>query len=319
MKISIAMCTYNGAPFLREQLDSLLAQGRLADEVVVCDDASNDETIEIIEDFARTAPFEVKLSINQTNLGPIKNFENAIRTCSGDLICLCDQDDVWRADKIESIERAFDSDSGVGLVMSDAELVDGDLASIDNRLFAELGFTPRMRKLAASGKRFDLFLKRNYFCGATMAFRADFKNLILPFPEHGPLIHDGWIGLLVSAVGKVSFDKRPLISYRLHGKQQMGLPRISTSAQIVRAETTDREFYRTHAQQLSEALARAVAWGIDARSKELLRQKIAHLKQRAELPSSPLRRLGSITREVINLHYHRFSRGWFSAAKDLLA
>ena len=78
MKVSIAMCTYNGAPFLREQLDSLVAQCRLPDEVVICDDASNDETVQILEEFSRTAPFQVKLSVNRTNLGVIKNFENAI-------------------------------------------------------------------------------------------------------------------------------------------------------------------------------------------------------------------------------------------------
>src|SRR3954447_12057972 len=152
MKASIAMCTYNGAPFLRAQLDSLLAQRRLPDEVVICDDASNDETVQILEDFSQTAPFHVRLSLNRSNLGVIKNFENAIGACTGDIIFLCDQDDVWRADKIESVARIFESCPRTGLVLSDAELVDCNLVSIGKRLFSELGFTPRMQRLAAAGK-----------------------------------------------------------------------------------------------------------------------------------------------------------------------
>ena len=317
MKVSIAMCTYNGAPFLREQLDSLLGQRRLPDEVVICYDASNDESVQILESFSLTAPFRVRLYLNSTNLGVLKNFENAISACTGEVIFLCDQDDVWRADKIESVASTFESDPRVGLVLSDAELVDSSLVPIGKRLFNELGFTPRMTRLAVSGQRLDIFLRRNYFCGAAMAFRAHFRQLVQPIPDGGPLIHDGWIGLMIAAVGRLAFTPHPLIKYRQHAAQQVGVAHLTILEDVIHTQRTDRKFYTSQAAQLSEALARLVDYGIDAGNEQFLRQIITHLNERAKLPESQLRRIGSVSKEIMNRRYHRFSRGWFSAAKDL--
>lgn len=91
--ISTAMCTYNGEKYLREQLESIARQTLLPNELVVCDDCSSDETVEIIQDFSRNAPFSVRLMINENNLGFAKNFEKAITLCSGEIIVLSDQDD----------------------------------------------------------------------------------------------------------------------------------------------------------------------------------------------------------------------------------
>ena len=98
------MCTFNGAEFLPAQLESILAQTRPPDEIVVCDDASTDETTGILRSFAADS---VKLKFNQQNVGSVKNFEQAISLCTGDVIALSDQDDVWREDKLELIESAF--------------------------------------------------------------------------------------------------------------------------------------------------------------------------------------------------------------------
>lgn len=312
------MCTYNGAPFLREQLDSLVAQRRLPDELVICDDTSNDETVRILEDFSQTAPFQVRIFLNRKNLGVIKNFEKAIGACTGDIIFLCDQDDVWRDDKVECVARIFESNPRTGLVLSDAELVDCNLVSIGRRLFSELGFTPRMQRLAAAGKRFDVLLRRNYFCGAATAFRSSFTTLVRPLSDSGPLIHDGWIGLLIAAVAEVSFISQPLIKYRQHAAQQFGLTSVSTFSQVVHAERTDRNFYTAQAAQLNEALARLIVHGIDSSNERVLREKIEHLNERAQLPHSPWRRISSVGKEVLSLRYHRFSKGWLSAAKDLM-
>lgn len=108
-RISVAVCTYNGSRFLPEQLTSIAAQTRLPDEMVVCDDGATDATAEIIEKFARTAPFLVRFIRNSQNLGSTKNFENAIGLCTGDLIALSDQDDIWMREKLgrqaEMMER----------------------------------------------------------------------------------------------------------------------------------------------------------------------------------------------------------------------
>src|ERR1043166_3411462 len=105
MKLSIALCTYNGAAFLREQLESIAAQTRTPDELVISDDQSTDGTLRLIEEFAETAGFPVRVSVNESNLGTAKNFEKAISLCRGDVIMLSDQDDVWHSDRLESVER----------------------------------------------------------------------------------------------------------------------------------------------------------------------------------------------------------------------
>jgi glycosyltransferase involved in cell wall biosynthesis len=106
--ISVALAAYNGARYLQEQLDSLAAQRRLPDELVVVDDASSDGTVGILERFRATAPFEVKVHRNTANLGYSANFEVAISRCTGDIIFMSDQDDVWFPEKIEAVAGCFD-------------------------------------------------------------------------------------------------------------------------------------------------------------------------------------------------------------------
>ena len=113
------MCTYNGAEFLQAQLESILAQTRPPDEIVVCDDGSTDDTEAVLKRFSGLV-----LHLNKQNLGSVKNFEQAIGLCTGDIIALSDQDDVWREDKLHSIEQAFRKTPTAGLVFSDAEIVD---------------------------------------------------------------------------------------------------------------------------------------------------------------------------------------------------
>ena len=123
-KVSIAMAAYNGADYLSEQLSSFLLQTRLPDELVVCDDASSDSTVSIIEEFALRAPFEVRLIKNKQNLGYIRNFEKALSLCQGDLIFLSDQDDVWFPEKVCYIEKFFLKDAARLLVIHDGKLFD---------------------------------------------------------------------------------------------------------------------------------------------------------------------------------------------------
>ncbi len=107
VKISVALCTYNGAEFLPAQLASIVAQSRQPDEIVVCDDGSTDETHAQLRQFVTESSIPVQFRINEKNLGSVKNFEQAIRLCTGEVIVLCDQDDVWREDKLKLIETAF--------------------------------------------------------------------------------------------------------------------------------------------------------------------------------------------------------------------
>lgn len=129
MRISIVLCTYNGESFLREQLDSLLAQTRQPDEIVIADDASTDATWTILQGFARQASdagIAVDLQRNPANLGYVENFTAALRRATGDLVFLSNQDDVWHPDKLRRMAEEFRQRPELGLLHTDARLVDRD-------------------------------------------------------------------------------------------------------------------------------------------------------------------------------------------------
>lgn len=218
------MCTYNGAAYLPEQLESLAAQTRRPNELVVCDDASDDSrTREILKAFARKAPFRVRLYVNSQNLGSTKNFEKAIRCCRGDTILLSDQDDVWNQNKLARIENAFLAAPEVGLVFSDAEVVDENLNTIARGLWESDVFASESHELVKQAEIFQLLLRGNVVAGATLAFRSRLKRLVLPIPDETVLQHDAWIALIISAVAPVIFVNEGLIKYRQHAGQQIGV------------------------------------------------------------------------------------------------
>src|SRR5262245_40539658 len=184
--ISVGMCTYNGARYLSAQLESIAAQSVLPDELVICDDGSVDDTVEIIKEFAASAPFSVRLQINSVNLGSTKNFEKAILLCKGDLIALADQDDVWLARKLETLAAEFQSDPKVGLVFSDAEVVDDDLRPLNQRLWKSIGFDETARRKLKTDQRMEVLLPGWTVTGATMAFRSRYRALVVPIPDDLP-------------------------------------------------------------------------------------------------------------------------------------
>ncbi len=222
-KISVALCTYNGAKFLSEQLESFKNQTRPPDEIVVGDDCSSDDTIKIIKNFAETAPFPVHLKINEKNLGSTKNFEQTISRCTGDLIFLSDQDDIWLTKKIAAIEKEFKNNANIGIVFSDAELIDENSNLLGFTLW---DFTVTKDELTdiKNGQGFITLFRRNLITGATMAFRANLREKFMPIlPDAPGLIHDGWIALFCAIYSEITFVEKPLIQYRQHSNQQIGV------------------------------------------------------------------------------------------------
>jgi glycosyltransferase involved in cell wall biosynthesis len=325
MKISVAMCTYDGARYLREQLDSIATQTRRPDELVVCDDASVDATREIVTSFAATAPFPVRLQVNEQNLGSTRNFDHAIRLCEGDIIALADQDDVWLPEKLRRIEYCLLRNPKVGLVFTDAEVVNEDLQPLGYGLWESVGFDSTHRQLVRSGRVLDVLLPGWTVTGATMAFRADFKGLVREIPTDLALIHDGWIALMIASVADVSFIEEPLIKYRQHARQQIG-------ARERKADLGTAGFDRVkNAMQRTNSYQEMIKIGTQAERRLLehrdvykadaalsrLAARLTHLRMRAKLPEHSLPRFTSVFRELLTGRYHLYSRGFFSAAKDL--
>ena len=319
------MCTYNGAEFLPAQWESILAQSRKPDEIVVCDDGSSDQTRSLLEKFASESPIPVTLHFNQTNLGSVKNFEQAIRLCTGSIIALSDQDDVWRNDKLQIIETAFNDSPNVGLVFSDAEIVDENLNPLGRRMWSEVCFDPYKQKLIARGRALEALITGWTVTGATMAFRSEFVNLSLPIPDGIAMIHDGWIALTTATVAAVVAIDEPLIKYRQHEKQQIGAPaRPEPEAQPRGVQTALRR--RNRSDELHkiletlEARLLAQAQNYDTRKALAFVSDYAfHLNVRANLPQRRLNRLPRILRELLTRRYHEYANGFKSAAKDLVS
>ena len=328
MKISIAMCTYNGAAFLPAQLQSIMAQSRPPDQIVICDDGSTDNTRSLLENFAAESSIPIKLHFNQQNLGSVKNFEQAITLCTGDIIALSDQDDVWRTDKLKLFENVLYKSPSAGMVFSDAAIVDENLKPLDRRMWDEVGFDAHKRKLVRTGRALEVLITGWTVTGATMAFRSRFVKLSLPIPDGIAMIHDGWIALTIAAVADVVAVEEPLIQYRQHAQQQIGAPAPKETTPDLRGrQAIETAFRRRNSSadlhKILETLeARLLARASDFDTRKALSfvsDYAFHLNVRANLPQRRLNRLPSILRELLSLRYHEYANGFKSAAKDLVS
>lgn len=215
MKISVAMATYDGERFLVEQLESLAAQSRLPDELVVSDDCSSDRTLAVVEEFARSAPFPVSIFKNAKTLGYADNFLRAAQLCKGDWISFCDQDDVWMPGKLATIERYTEiSGRDVMLIAHSAAVVDEDLQGTTSRRPDIARFRVcRGSELPASW----------YVEGLAITFRGELVRDLSPSdrgPDGGkpmlPLAHDVWVCRLARILGDIVLLPDSLCLYRRH-------------------------------------------------------------------------------------------------------
>ena len=318
LRLSVAMCTYNGAHFIREQLDSIKAQTRLPDELIVCDDNSTDETLCIVENFAEKAPFAVKIYQNKEQLGSTKNFEKAIDLCSGDIIFLADQDDIWMPKKLALIENIFNNNPNTGAVFSNADIVDENLNFSGHYLWNNVGFDKRMQQQVKSGKIVPILLKRNVVTGATMAFRSTFKKTILPIP--GNWVHDYWISLFIAMQSSLSCIDVPLVKYRQHSAQQIGTSRKTVFQKLANLEQSERLInddinrYRNAYNHMVSVFDES---GIEKYS-PLFEEIIHHLNLRKNLTNKKIPGLLVVIKELIAGRYHRYSNSCASVLGDTI-
>ena len=210
MKISVCMASYNGAKFISSQISSILKQLGNDDELIISDDGSSDNTIEIINSFND----ERIILLNHTRNAKIRkktythylvssNFENALQFCTGDIIFLADQDDIWTENKIRNMLPFFKTYS---LVMSDCSILDEESTIVDDSFFKNKIILPR-------GLIKNIL--RPIYHGCCIAFKREILDVALPFPEK-MILHDSWIGILAENFAKVKFIDDKLVLYRRH-------------------------------------------------------------------------------------------------------
>jgi glycosyltransferase involved in cell wall biosynthesis len=319
LAISVAMCTFNGARFLDAQLESLAAQDRQPDELIVCDDASSDNSCEIIREFARRAGFAVRLVVNDKNLGTTKNFEKAIEICQAPIIALADQDDVWYAHKLDRIERHFLASSFVVAVFSDADIIDEHSRALRQRLWRTNGFNRKEQIEFSNGGGFSVLIKHPVVTGATMAFRKQLLDVLMPIPATE--IHDLWISFLLTALGRIELISEPLMQYRRHQSQQIGPGPVTAHEVMAQARNRGSHFYAQEILKFRQFHRRLQECGPRFPNRERAIQeiegKIRHLEHRAQLSPTKIARIPEVLRESLKGHYSRYSGGWKSIAKDL--
>lgn len=200
-KVSVAMATYNGEKFIKEQLESILCNLRKNDEIVISDDGSKDSTREIAESLNDS---RIRI-IDGPCKGVIKNFENAIVHCEGDIIFLSDQDDIWDKNKLVSVLKCFERHPECTCVVHDARVVDDKMNVIIDSFFHY--------RHSRAGLLNNLY--RNSYMGCCMSFKRCIVGKFLPIPEKVSM-HDQWIGMVSDKVGKSVFLDKVLLYYRRH-------------------------------------------------------------------------------------------------------
>ena len=215
-KVSVAIATYNGASYIKEQLDSILAQTYLIYEIIIVDDCSSDETWDILVQYTANNN-SIKIFRNEVNLGGTKSFEKAIRACSGDYIALADQDDVWLTEKIATLVEKIGEN---WLIHSDAFVVDANL-NILHQSYSSL-------KPNLDGD-FVKHLILNDVTGCTALFSRDLVEKCFPIPD-GYYVHDHYLALMASFFNKIIYCGKPLIYYRQHSANQIGSSKLKDYA-----------------------------------------------------------------------------------------
>jgi hypothetical protein len=293
LSLSVALASYNGECYIGAQLDSIARQTRLPDELVISDDASTDSTEDIVREFARRAPFAVRF-LQHERMGSTRNFELAIAECRGEIIFLCDQDDVWYPNKVETIEAVFIDRPETGAVFTDADVVDGNLQPLGSRLWKYFKFRPREQAQIEAGDALSVLLRHPVATGATMAFRSSFRDFLLPMP---PTWHDAWIALLIGTTSHLIALPAPLIAYRQHGHNQVGIPRPGKNR-----DKTVAEIYGPRVLLYERARERLLEFAdrFPAGVQRIYRfdEKLTFLRARAALPPARWRRLPGVLREL---------------------
>ena len=321
LAVSVALCTRNGARYLPEQLRSICAQEPLPQEIVVSDDGSTDDTLAVVRDILAQCGVADRIVLrvfsNSPPLGVTRNFEQAVRACSHDLIALCDQDDVWHPGRLAGMVAQFEARPDLLLLHTDARLVDGDLKPLGSTLFHALEVQPAELQAIAGGEAFGVLLRRNLVTGATTVFRRSLLDAALPFsPEW---VHDEWLAAIAAATGRMDVLPEPTIDYRQHGNNQIGARRLKLSEKVAKAFVERGDKHVARLRRAEALLRRLEQLGDRVRPGCLDAQlaKVAHQRFRAELPAARPLRVLPILLEAARGRYERFGRGKQAIVQDV--
>lgn len=325
--VSVVLATFNGGKYLRAQLESIARQTLPVQEVVVGDDGSEDDTIQILEEYQRPDhPLTLPLQIvrHERKMGPAKNFEFLMRASKCDIILFSDQDDIWNPDRVSRSVKALQA-TDADYVFGDAQIIDEASRPTGQMLWNDVFFSKGERDSMRNGSGFDVLLRHNVVTGATLGIQRRVLDWVLPLAEGW--MHDGWIALIAEAVGTSTMIEDPVIAYRRHRDQQIGavglhpvrLARFIGNQKRSGLEREARAYRQAASRLLQVGGGAAPRPGLDARVAQL-EAKAAFLELRARgRGSSRIRRLLDAHFTESARGYRSFSLGWKTFVVDLLA
>lgn len=322
--ISVALCTYNGSRFIRDQIRSICLQSLPPNEIVLSDDASTDDCVLMaratLENVLRDHPclhIELRVVKNRLSLGVTKNFEQAVMLCHGDLVALCDQDDVWHPKRLARMVSEFQRRPDLLLLHTDARLVGAGGEDLKESLFDALEVRTSEISRIHGGQAFDIFLRRNLVTGATTLFRKSLLGSAFPFPTEW--LHDEWLAIIASSVGRVDVHEGRLIDYRQHENNQIGAQRETFIQKVKRALTSRGTTHTERAIKTQILLDRLLMLGDQVALEviEKVKGKIEHQLFRATLPAARIRRFFPVLKEAATGRYEKFGRGARGVIRDL--
>jgi glycosyltransferase involved in cell wall biosynthesis len=206
--VAVVVATYNGATYLRQQLESIVQQTYKPSQIIIVDDDSLDDTLQVANNFAAHHP-EVMVVQNETRIGYIKNFEKGMLIATASYVALSDQDDIWMPHKLETLLANIGDQM---LAYSDSELIDANgqllnqkMSSIKNQLAYH---TPIMYAIGA------------WAPGHAMLFKKELVDKAAPFPAL--VTHDFWLGFVATCYSRVVYVNEPLVHYRQHTQNAIG-------------------------------------------------------------------------------------------------
>ncbi len=323
--VSVALCTFNGARFVAEQVRSVLAQRPAPLELVVGDDDSDDDTVAIIERevaAARAADPAVTTELivrrHSPGLGVVGNFADAMAACRGDLIALSDQDDVWAPDKLARLVALFEADARLQLVHTDARLVDAAGSPLGLTLLDALEATAAERAGLQGGDAFAVLLRRNLVTGATVMLRRSLVAQAAPFPPEW--VHDEWLAAIAAAQHEhaLRLVPEPLIDYRQHGANEIGARRPTMADRWAKLREPRDARAPLLAERTRLLVERLGTLDVPVERLALARAKHGHEARRRDLPRWQPARIPGIIAGLVAGRYGRYSRGAIDVLRDLV-
>lgn len=227
-KVDVLLATYNGEKYLKEQIDSILEQTYSDFRLLISDDGSTDGTRKILEEY-KNKDSRIQVFFQESNLGVVKNFEFLLKKVESAYYMFSDQDDIWKAEKIEKSLNKIENDN-CDLVYSDLEVVDEKLNVTYESYWKLKGIYNKIKKY----NNFESLYLNNFVTGCTIISKKELIDTYLPLPNTSKyVLHDYWISLILSQNGKIDYIEEPLIKYRQHKNNKVGSKKKSNELRTI--------------------------------------------------------------------------------------